>query len=173
MSLFKKKADPISDRSRTLNAEIAALEAQIKKLNSKVEHARSGPRLRSTAWPHGHSPQNGQAPEPNVHGADPIFESVDRRPVSAVAEAGATPDGPNELGTRRYGLVAIWRRWQNHFRGPTSSNAKLISYLAAGSIKGLRPLRYEKRVARNRFIALFVALVLLLLGLLYSFLRNH
>ena len=173
MSLFKKKPDPISDRSRTLNAEIAALESQIKKLNSKVEHARSGPRLRSTAWPHGHDSPNGQAPEPAVNGADPIFESVDLQRANGITETGGTAAGANELGTRRYDLVAVWRRLQNHFRGPTSSNPKLISYLAAGSIKGVRPLRYEKRVARNRFIALFIALVLLLLGLLYSFLRNR
>ena len=171
MSLFKKKPDPISDRSRALNAEIAALESQIKKLNSKVEHARSGPRLRSTAWPHGHASPNGQAPAGN--GADPIFEPVDRQRVNGITETGGIAEGANELGTRRYDLVAVWRRLQNHFRGPTSSNPKLISYLAAGSIKGLRPLRYEKRVARNRFIALFIALVLLLLGLLYSFLRNR
>jgi hypothetical protein len=36
-----------------------------------------------------------------------------------------------------------------------------VNYLAAGSIQGLRPMRYEKRVARNR--VLFIALVLLAL----------
>ena len=41
-----------------------------------------------------------------------------------------------------------------------------MNYLAAGSIQGLRPLRYEKRVARNRFIFLVVVLVLVLWGIL-------
>lgn len=43
--------------------------------------------------------------------------------------------------------------------------------LAAGSVQGLRTLRYERRVARNRFIALFVILLLILWGLTYSYLR--
>ena len=34
MGLFKKKPDQVSERARQLNAEIAALEAQIKKLSS-------------------------------------------------------------------------------------------------------------------------------------------
>jgi hypothetical protein len=41
-----------------------------------------------------------------------------------------------------------------------------VNYLAAGSIQGLRPLRYEKRVARNRFLFLVVVLVLVLWGII-------
>ena len=46
----------------------------------------------------------------------------------------------------------------------------LVSYLAAGGIQGLRPLRYEKRVARNRFIVFTLILLVLLIGLLTVFL---
>ena len=38
MALFKKKADPISDRAQALNAEIAALETQIKQLDLAMKH---------------------------------------------------------------------------------------------------------------------------------------
>ena len=48
-----------------------------------------------------------------------------------------------------------------------------MSYLAAGGIQGLRPLRYEKRVARNRFIFFVIILFLLLLGTLLVFLKGH
>jgi hypothetical protein len=48
-----------------------------------------------------------------------------------------------------------------------------VNYLAAGGVHGLRPLRYEKRVARNRFIALVIVIVVVLLGLLPFFLRSH
>ena len=41
-----------------------------------------------------------------------------------------------------------------------------MSYLAAGGIQGMRPLRREKRVARNRTIALAIMLLLALLGLI-------
>ena len=53
MALFKKKPDPISDRARALNAEIAALEVKIKKLDSQLQQDHSHPRLRSTAVPRG------------------------------------------------------------------------------------------------------------------------
>ena len=49
---------------------------------------------------------------------------------------------------------------------PPASNPKLVNYLAAGSIQGLRPLRYEKRVARNCFVFLVVVLLLMLWGIL-------
>jgi len=48
-----------------------------------------------------------------------------------------------------------------------------VNYLAAGGVHGLRPMRYEKRVARNRFILLVVVLFLILLGVISVFVRNH
>src|ERR1043166_6568387 len=46
MPWFSKKIDPISDRARTLNAEIASLEAQIKSLDSRLQRqSRSTPSL--------------------------------------------------------------------------------------------------------------------------------
>lgn len=175
MGLFKKKPDPISDRSRLLSDEIAALEAQIKKLNAKVEETRGQPRLRSTARPH----QNTAAAAPaavtahSAGGRDPVFEPIDHRKVSSPAEVEATPEHFNDLGVRKYDLAGAWRRVQELFRGPPAHNPKLVSYLAAGTIKGLRPLRYEKRVARNRFIGLFVVLVLLLLGIVSVVVRHN
>ena len=52
------------------------------------------------------------------------------------------------------------------FRGPSTNNPKLVSYLAAGGIQGMRPLRREKRIARNRTIALAIMLLLILLGMI-------
>ena len=48
-----------------------------------------------------------------------------------------------------------------------------MSYLAAGGIQGLRPLRYEKRVARNRFIVFVIILFLALLGTLLVFRKGR
>src|SRR5690242_16865192 len=39
MGWLKKKSDPISQRARALNAEIAALESQIKRLDSRLQHS--------------------------------------------------------------------------------------------------------------------------------------
>jgi hypothetical protein len=172
MSWFKKKPDPISDRERALTEEIAALESQIRELGTHVEREQSQPRLRSTAVPHGgtvsHSPQPATAqPRPSKPVAhDPIFEEIK---APATNHEVSTPEHYNDLGVRKYDLPALWRRIKAQFRGPSTTNPKLVSYLAAGGIQGLRPLRYERRVARNRFIFFVVFLFLVLLGLILVF----
>jgi hypothetical protein len=169
MGLFKKKPDPISDRSKALSAQIAALEAQIKKLDHKLQQEEVHPGPDSPAALRSSAP----APKRAAAHREPIFEPVDRRPLEAPPEEEHTLDHFNDLGVRKYDLAAVWKRWRNQFRGPPASNPKLVTYLAAGSIKGLRPLRYEKRVARNRFIALFLILVCLLWGIIAVFVHNR
>ena len=67
---------------------------------------------------------------------------------------------------RKYDLAAFFQRIKNQFRGPPTANPKLVNYLAAGSIQGLRPMRYEKRVARNRFLFIVIGILLLLIGVI-------
>jgi len=172
MGQAKKKIDPISDRSRALTDQIAALEAEIKKLDAQLQRAPApAPRLRSTAIPHGatvaRAPEPPQPPPP-VH--EPVFEEI--KPVSD-AEETAAPDQFNELGVRKYDLPGLFGRIRNYFRRPTTSNPRLVTYLAAGGVQGLRPMRYEKRVARNRFLAFVGGLLLLLYGLFYWLLRHR
>jgi hypothetical protein len=173
MALFKKKADPISDRARVLTAEIEALESKIKKLDSQLQQNQSHPRLRTTALPHGatvnHLPETpGRTlTTPAVSPApEPVFEEVDRNRLKGRDEAAVTPEHFNDLGVRKYDLPALFARIRNQFRGPSTTNPKLVSYLAAGGVQGLRPLRYEKRVARNRFLFFAGLLLLALLGIL-------
>lgn len=154
---FKRKPDPISDRARQLEGEIRKLEKEISQLSGRLESMPETPRLRSTVRPRG-----GTRPA-SKH--EPVFEEVDFKSASAAPGEEATPDHFNELGVRKYDLAAALRRWKAHFRGPASENPRLINYLASGSIHGLRPLRYEKRVARNRFIVFTVILVIILFGL--------
>ncbi len=170
MGLFRKKADPITDRARALNAEIAALEVRIKKLHQQVQ-AGQGPRLRSTVYPSGPGAP-GKSPRAAAPAAsEPIFEEVS--PLTQPPETAATPQHFNELGVRKFDLLAVWQRLRNQVAGRPLANPKLINYLAAGSIQGLRPLRYEKRVARNRFFALAGCVVLTCLGLFFYWLFGH
>ena len=187
MGLFSKKPDPIAEREKLLSQQLAAVEAEIKKLSQLQMEAESSealpaavvpapaqlapatkpqPRLRSTALPHGLNNSN-PSPTPAASPAEPVFEEIPQNPFKGFASTSSTE--PEELGTRRSDLPALWERIKNHVRGPSTSNPKLVSYLAAGSIQGLRPLRYEKRVARNRFIVLAAILALLLLGLFAVF----
>jgi hypothetical protein len=185
MPWFKKKVDPISDRARVLNNQIAELESQIKRLDSRLQRKQPQPRLRSTALPHGatltHNSNgtlqhgNQTASSDSAPGAvqDPIFEEVNQNRLKGKTEAPTTPEHYNELGVRKCDLAALFGRLKNHFRGPSTTNPKLVSYLAAGGIQGLRPMRYEKRVARNRFIALVIFLFLMLLGIITAFVRHR
>jgi cell division protein FtsB len=170
MGFFKKKTDPLTDRARALNAEIAALEAQIKKLDGKPEAPSAGPsspapRLRSTAMPHGAATATHPPQPPAPTHREPIFEDVDQNRLQAKLDAESTKEHYNDLGVRKYDLAAFFRRIKNHFRGPSTANPKLVNYLAAGSIQGLRPMRYEKRVARNRFLFVVLGLLAILIGI--------
>lgn len=176
MAWLKKKADPISDRARALNSEIAALESQIKRLDARLQRGQNQPRLRSTAVPHGATiTHSTRAPEPAITTArpEPIFEEVDQECLTARHESVTTADHYNELGVRKFDFPALLGRVRDAFRAPTTTNPKLVSYLAAGGVQGLRPLRKEKRIARNRFIVFTIFLFFMLLGVIYMFVRSR
>ena len=171
MGFLDKKPDPISDKARSLNDEIAALEAEIKKLDSQL--ARSpAPKYRSTAQPHGQTVPRATEKIIPPPPAGPVFEEIKVKPLQPRDDS-ASPDFYNDLGVRKYDLPALWNRVRNHFRGPTTSNPRLVNYLAAGGVQGLKPLRYEKRVARNRFVTLAVGLLLMMLGILLLYYKHR
>jgi hypothetical protein len=139
--------------------------------------------LRSTAVPHGETVQRPPEVSSGSSGAkaakresastqEPIFEEVDQNRLKSRGEE-ATPEHYNDLGVRKYDLPALLRRVRNHFRGPSTNNPKLVHYLAAGGVQGLRPLRYEKRVARNRFILFVAVLFSVLLGIILVWVKHH
>ena len=182
MGLFKKKHDPFSQRAADLSEQIAALEEQIKQLTEEqaaeastpapaAPPAFEKPRLRSTAKPRGSQPADVPEPAAPPRPPEPIFEEVDQERIQVQQEQAASGD-LNGLGVRKYDLVGFWRRLTAHFRGPSTTNPKLVNYLAAGSIQGLRPMRYEKRVARNRFLFLAIIIALVLWGLVAIYLNK-
>jgi hypothetical protein len=166
MALFKKKADPISDRARALSHEIADLEVQIQRLDSELHRSHGpAPRLRSPALPHGTTPHRVADTAATSLTEEPIFEQINQNRLNSRGDIGTTPEHYNDLGVRKYDLPALLRKLGGHFRGPSTTNPKLVNYLAAGGIHGLRPLRYEKRVARNRFLLLVAIILSVLLGI--------
>ena len=171
MGFLDKKPDPISDKARALNDEIAALEAEIKKLDSQLTRSPS-PKFRSTAQPFGATvPRAAEKiiPPPST---EPVFEEIKVKPLQPRDDS-ASPDYYNELGVRKYDLPALWNRIRNHFRGPTTSNPRLVNYLAAGGVQGLKPLRYEKRVARNRVVVLATVFLAIMLGIALLWLKHR
>lgn len=176
MSWLKKKSDPISARARALNSEIAALESQIRKLDSKLRRDSSAPRVRSTTLPPGdrlaHPPATSTGTTTPVS-REPIFEDLELRNLKTPGEPLNTPEHYNELGVRKFDLTSLLARAKQLFRGPAPMNPRLVSYLAAGGIQGLQPLRREKRVARNRLLALAAFLGLVMTGVVYIIARNR
>ena len=170
----KGEADPISERERALNEQIVSLEAEIKKLDTQLQRTPTitTPKLRSTAIPHGTtvSRKAEPPPPPKPAASEPVFEEI--KPLKPSTET-APSDRFNELGVRKYDLPALLHKIRDQFKRPTTSNPRLVNYLAAGGVHGLRPLRYEKRVARNRFILLTVVLFFLLLGIILFFVHNR
>jgi hypothetical protein len=178
MTWFRKKPDPLSDKARMLNTEIAQLEVQIKRLDAQLQRnqpdSSSVPTVVSAQTSPAHNSNSAAARSrlPRIY-HEPIFEQVSTDRLAAPQDNGNSPEHYNELGVRKYDLPALFARMRRHFNGPATTNPKLVSYLAAGGLQGLRPLRYEKRVARNRFIVLFITLFLVLLGLIWAFVHNQ
>ena len=170
MALFRKKADPISDRARALNSEIAALEAQIRKFESRLGQPSTDPDHSASPFASKTSVRSGEPPDrPIKPRPEPELAEVAPRPLISETELEREAVHLNELGVQKFDLPGLLTKVRRFFKAPTTSNPKLVSYLAAGGIQGLRPLRYEKRVARNRFIVFVVILFLLLLGMLTVF----
>lgn len=178
MGWLKKKSDPVSERARSLTAEIAALEAQIKQLDGQLPRGPAQPRLRSTAVPHGATiSHSGPVTETGTHAppvapGEPVFEDINLDRHTSRPDTANAPELFNDLGVRKYDFPALLQRLKRFFQGPNTSNPKLVNYLAAGGVQGLRPLRKEKRVARNRFILFSALLFIVLFGTLW-FLRNR
>lgn len=164
MGLFRKKPDPLDQRALSLNRRIAELEAEIARLNQTLH----------TAAPRDPAPPSPPKPEPRPArpqapaAQEPVFERMPPRPIDPAA---AETPGQEALamGLKRPVWSQWWRRWKRQIVDPPPSNEKLVNYLAAGGIQGLRSLRYERRVARNRIIFLCVVLGLILWGVLVVF----
>ena len=161
-----RSGDPISDRARTLNEQIAALESEIKRLDHQLQHAVT-PKLRSTTLPHGQTVA--RKPEPPPVSREPVFEEVKS---IRTEDQPAPPEHFNEQGVRKYDLPGLMNRIRGQFSRPVASNPRLVTYLAAGGVRGLRPLRVEKRKARLRFVFL-AGVFFFILVCLIEVLRRH
>ncbi len=162
--MFKRKADPISERSQALKQEIAALEAQIRQLSVVPESISRSP-----------EPLGGSSHRPTATQTRPAQPKPGRvlkqlSPADFKLEADPVI-GPGLEGTAgtRPGFLS---RLVDELRGKPTSNPKLVTFLAAGSIQGLRPLRYEKRIARNRLLLLCIVLLFFIWGILAIVLRR-
>ena len=142
MGLFRRNRDPLKKRAKSVQNKLNELHAQIQDLDEK--------------------PAQGSS---ELHDLKQNDQSLPRRP--------STMEKDQPLDTKAQRPEKLWDRMTKNFRKPpVSTNPKMVNFLAAGSIQGLRPLRYERRVARNRFLAFTTVLVLILIGLFWTLIKQ-
>ena len=146
-TLPKKKADPITDRARALNAEISALEAKIQKLNQQIQSGQ-GPRLRSTVYPSGPAGA-GQIPRRRRRArrgrAD--FRGGQQKKLTQPPDPAATPQHFNELGVRKFDLLAVWRSLKKQFAGAPCGQSQADQLSGGGQHPG--PASFALREAHS------------------------
>ena len=142
MGLFQRKKDPLKKRAMSVQNKLKELHSQIQDLDGNPAQISS-----------------------EFHDLKQNHPSLPRRPI--------TIEKDKSLDTKAQRPEKLWDRMTKHFRKPpVSTNPKMVNFLAAGSIQGLRPLRYERRVARNRFLAFTTVLVLILIGLFWTLIKQ-
>lgn len=159
MALFGKRQNALDRRLREIDKELDHLEAQVRRLKHAPARGAAA-KAASTVYPENH-PQ-----------------------AAAPAPAAPAPPGPGRVSFGTPRQRELWSRhtqeeevhppggggrpwWQSFFpERPRPADPKLVSYLSTGSFKTMRPLRYERRMARYRFgfsTALLVGAVLALM----------
>ena len=142
MGLFQRNKDPLKKRAKSVQNKLNELHAQIQDLDEKPDPVSS-----------------------ELHDLKQKDQSLPRRP--------STMEKDQPLDTSVQRPEKLWNRIIKNFqKPPISTNPNMVNFLAAGSIQGLRPLRYERRVARNRFLAFTTVLVLILIGLFWTLIKQ-
>jgi hypothetical protein len=147
MAWFTKAKDPMSARQAELDREIEAIQRRISDLSARpLPEARPlPPRPREATLPFGAVPAR-STPAPT--------------PISVVG-----PRSGASVPADRFNLVEAWQRWMQRLGGQPRRPSGLVHLMAAGSVHGLRPLRYERKIARRRFVLSLSLLLLLLYGI--------
>ena len=142
MGLFRRNKDPLKKRAKSVQNKLNQLNSQIQDLD-----------------------ENPAQMTAELHDLKQNDQSLPRRP--------SIMEKYQPLDTKVQRPEKLWDRITKNFRNPpVSTNPKMVNFLAAGRIQGLRPLRYERRVARNRFLAFTTVLVVILIGLFWTLIKQ-
>lgn len=142
MGLFRRNKDPLKKRAKSVQNKLNELNAQIQDLDENPAQISS-----------------------ELHDLKQNDRLLPRRPSKMEKD--------QSLDTKAQRPEKLWDWMTKNFRKPpVSTNPKMVNFLASGSIQGLRPLRYERRVARNRFLAFTTVLVLILIGLFWTLIKQ-
>lgn len=171
MAWFGKRQSVLDRRLREIDKELSSLDAQVRQLR-RAPGKGSPFKPASTVYPSNRQPPAETAPPAETPVPAPATPPPDRSSVSYGAprqrelwSQHAHEEPPSSLS----GWQIWWRSLFNVRQRPM--DPKLVSYLTTGSFKTVRPLRYERRMARYRFVFSFALLAGTLLVLMLA-LRN-
>ncbi|MCS7090279.1 MAG: hypothetical protein RMN51_08245 [Verrucomicrobiota bacterium] len=174
MRFWKRPDDPWAQRRRELAEQIAALEREIRFLEEQLRQAGQVNSTETTVMrtPKPTSSEASRPADASIHRARAVPHTTPGSPLMPLQNLGGlAPHLYNEHGTPRFDLPALWRSLRDKLRASTPANPELLKLLAAGGSAGLRPLRYERRIARNRFLALLSLLLLVIVGIMLALRR--
>ncbi|MBI5683681.1 MAG: hypothetical protein HZC54_01240 [Verrucomicrobia bacterium] len=160
MAWFGKRQSTLDRRLREIDKQLEDLDAQVRRLQRSP--ARNSPfKPAHTVYPSNRQPPAGTAPPVASPATPPDAPPPDHGNVSFGAprqrELWPRPahEEPSEPPIRG------WKMWLRSFfqTRQRPADPKLVSYLSTGSFKTVRPLRYERRMSRYRFVFSFALLV--------------
>lgn len=176
----KRTQDELDRLSSELQRQIAELEQRRRALEAALMAQNTEPEQRMSYGPTQPSASTHANPSagtvlPRRAAAQPKPDIALRFNPGRVPAAPAEQHNPeiiSEVGVRRFDLVSLINRLTATLRKETSQNNRLVKYLASGSVEGLPVLRYEKRIARNRFIFTTLILAVVVLGIILALRRQ-
>lgn len=159
MGWFRKPKDPMAARQAELDREIQAIQRRISDLAARPVPQPVPQPARARRWPDAASiPASDLSAQPTPAPLPaPAPFSVPTQRVAAASGPGAPAD--------RFNLVEAWQRWVHRLGFQPRRPSGLVHLMAAGSVHGLRPLRYERKIARRRFLLSLGLLLLILYGI--------
>lgn len=187
MSWFSTKNDALGNQEKKLRSQIAEVERQIHQLEKarrKVEKGeapapisnpfndptsllKKRPRLFQNPGDQdkyrlGHTPAPQMKPAPAHEEAG---SHTAKQPSAKVSPLVPRQDDLSKS------LSQFVRESRDDPRAPTEEDSRFLKYLAAGNLEGMKKLQFEKGVARNRKIVLFIFLALIV-STIYLMIKN-
>jgi len=147
---MSSKDSPLKRRLEDLERELSAVNREVKSLTKDIGRGVARPSRQPPARPG--SQTQGEARGNNYTGE--LFGSADRTSGRKSEEASPLSSEAVE-------------RLSSQERAKLERNPRFANYFVSGSVDGIRPLRHERRIQRNKAITMIIVVLLVLLGVLY------
>lgn len=162
--LIQAGKDPISSRAKSLSSRARELKAEIRKLEKQSTRE---PKFKRTTS----SRERVSSEVTEENSLESMFETIEHETLGLRDNTRDPKAHYNSQGIKKLDLMG-WIKRQTE-KSPASEKAnieaasttKWVQYMATGGVRGIEPLRREKRIARNRFLLMFALFLVILCGI--------